>query len=166
MRKDRAMKLYIKQKVFKITDHYPVLDENQNVVYQVDQDFKIIGNRVRVSDANGRELFIVEKEILTFFPKYTVNFPDGREIHIKSRMEFFKKKIDIEQDGQELYLEGDWFDFEFTIYRNSEAIGRISREIFTWGDTYQLDVFDQRYQELVVALTIAVDCIKDTQQNN
>lgn len=160
------MKLYIKQKVFKITDHYPVLDENQNVVYQVDQDFKIIGNRVRVSNPNGQEIFVVEKEILTFFPKYTVLFHDGREIYIKSRMEFFKKKIDIEQDGQELYLEGDWFDFEFTIYRNSEAIGRISREILTWGDTYQLDVYDQKYQELVLALTIAVDCIKDTQQNN
>ena len=28
--------LYIKQRVFKITDHYDVLDVNQNPVYHVD----------------------------------------------------------------------------------------------------------------------------------
>ena len=28
--------LYIKQKVFKITDHYEVMDSNQNPVYRVD----------------------------------------------------------------------------------------------------------------------------------
>lgn len=28
-------KLYIKQKVFKITDHYPIIDENENEVYYV-----------------------------------------------------------------------------------------------------------------------------------
>lgn len=157
-------KLYIKQKVFKITDHYPVLDENQNALYQVDQDFKFIGNTVRVSDANGREIFVVDKEVFTLLPKYTVRFNDGREIFIKSRLEFLKKKIDIEHAGSELYLEGDWLDFQFSLYRNGEEIGRITRAFLTWGDTYQLEVFDHAYQDLVLALTIAVDCIKDSQQ--
>lgn len=159
------IKLFIKQKVFKITDHYPVLDENQNTVYQVDQDFKFIGNTVRVSDANGTELFIVDKEVFTFLPRYVVRFNDGREIFIRSRFEFLKKKIDIEQSGNELYLEGDWLDFQFSIFRNSEKIGQITREFLTWGDTYQLEIYDDIYKELVVALTIAVDCIKDSQKN-
>lgn len=157
------MKLYIKQKVFKITDHYPVLDENQNVIYQVDQDFKLIGNTVRISDPNGSERFVVKKELLTFFPKYTVQFANGNEIYIKSRMEFFRKKIDIEQAGSTLYLEGDWLDFQFSLFQNGEEIGRINRKILTWGDTYELDIFDKNHQDLVVALTIAVDCIKDCQ---
>lgn len=158
--------LYIKQKVFKITDHYPVLDDQQNAVYQVDQDLKFLGNTVHVSDANGRELFVVDKEIFTFTPRFVVRFSDGREIVLRSRLEFFKKKIDIEQAGPSLYLEGDWLDFDFTVLQGSEEIGRISREFLSWGDTYQLAIFDDQYQDLVVALTIAVDCIKDAQQNN
>lgn len=158
--------LYIKQKVFKITDHYPVLDENQQVVYKVDQDFKLIGNTVHVSDASGRELFVVDKEVFTFTPRFVVRFVDGREIILRSRLEFFKKKIDIEQDGPQLYLEGNWLDFDFVIYQGSEEIGRISRAFLTWGDTYQLEILEAAYQELVVALTIAIDCIKDAQQRN
>ncbi len=156
--------LYIKQKVFKITDHYPVLDEDQRVVYQVDQDFKFIGNTVRVSDAQGREVFVIDKEVFTFLPKYTVQFHDGKQVFVKSRVEFFKKKIDIDYLGHELFLEGDWLDFQFSIRNGSKEIGRITREFLTWGDTYQLNVLDKDYQDLIVALTIAVDCIKDNQK--
>lgn len=35
--------LYIKQKVFKITDHYQIIDNNGIPRYQVDQDFKLKG---------------------------------------------------------------------------------------------------------------------------
>ncbi len=158
--------LYIKQKVFKITDHYPILDEQQRTVYEVNQDLKFFGNTVHVSDANGIERFVVDKEIFTFLPRFVVRFSSGQEVILRSRMEFFKKKIDIEQDGPALYLEGDWLDFDFTVYRDSEAIGKISREFLAWGDTYQMAIYEPQYEELVVALTIAVDCIKDDQQRN
>lgn len=62
-------KLYIKQKVFKLTDHYPVLNENQEKVYQVDQDFKLIGNRVHVSDSQGNEIFVIDKKIFSLLPQ-------------------------------------------------------------------------------------------------
>ena len=57
--------LYIKQKVFKITDHYEVMDSNQNPVYRVDQDFRLVGNTVHVSRilAMGK-LHLLSKNLL------------------------------------------------------------------------------------------------------
>ncbi len=159
-------KLFIQQKVFKITDQYSVMDENQNPVYYVDQDFKLIGNTVHVKDLSGREIFVVDKEILAFLPRYVVRFSDGRQVALKSRFTFFKKQIDVEANGLKIELEGDFFDFQFSIYESGKKIGSITREFLTWGDTYVLNIIDETREVFVLALMIAVDCIKDSEKNN
>ena len=157
-------RLFIKQKVFKITDHYQVMDENQNTVYQVDQDFKLIGNTVHVNDVSGREIFVIDKEILTFLPRYVVHFADGKKVVLKSRFTLFKKQIDVESEGLHLELEGNFFDFHFSVFENGREIGSITREFLTWGDTYVLNILDESKEAYVLALMIAVDCIKDSEE--
>ncbi|MCK8058151.1 MULTISPECIES: LURP-one-related/scramblase family protein [unclassified Fusibacter] len=157
-------KLFIKQKVFKITDHYPITDENQETIYQVDQDFKLIGNTVRVSDKYGSELFVVSKEVFTLLPRFVVRFANGNEVVLKSRFTLFNKEIDIDPDGLKLFLKGDFFDHNFSLYENNTQIGSITEEYFTWGDTFVLTINDESKQDLIVAIMIAVDCIKDDQE--
>ncbi|MFP4457937.1 MAG: LURP-one-related family protein [Clostridia bacterium] len=76
--------LYVKQNVFKITDHYRIFDENQTPVYQADQDFKLVGNTVHVSDLHGQEVFVINKVVFTLLPKYEVHFRGGREMILQS----------------------------------------------------------------------------------
>jgi len=158
--------LYVKQKVFKITDHYRIFDENQTPVYQVDQDFKLVGNTVHVSNLHGQEIFVVNKIVFTLLPKYEVKFSDGREVLLQSRLALLRKKIDVLPEDMGILLEGNVFDYDFTISKYGNMIGRIRKEILAWGDTYEITVYDERYQDLVVALMIAVDCIKDSQRNS
>ena len=87
--------LYIKQKVFKITDHYEVMDSNQNPVYRVDQDFRLVGNTVHVSRMDGSEAFVINKRVLTIMPKYDVDFSNGKTAFIKQKFTFFIKSIYI-----------------------------------------------------------------------
>ena len=42
-------KLYFKEKFFKITDNYPILDEDGRKAYYLDQDFTFIGYNSIVS---------------------------------------------------------------------------------------------------------------------
>lgn len=158
-------KLYIKQKVFKITDHYDVFDENENAVYRVDQDLKFIGNTVHVSDATtGQEIFVIDKKILALLPEFHVHFTDGREIRLKSRLSFLRHKIDIESEGLDLYLEGNILDHQFQIYQNRDIIASIDKAWLTWGDTYALTIMDESQQDLIVAIMIAVDYLNDVQK--
>jgi len=158
--------LYIKQKVFKITDHYPVMDQNGDLVYQVDQDFKLIGNKVRVSNAEGVEIFVVDKEILTFLPRYQISFANGQHVTIKSRFTLFAKQIDVESEGLNLFLQGSFFDYDFEVYQGDRVIGSISKQFMTFGDTYELKIYDESLEVYVLALMIAVDCIKDSQEKS
>jgi hypothetical protein len=62
-------KLYFKEKFFKITDHYPILDEDGREAYYLDQDFTFIGYKSSVSDPNGKKIINISRELIAFFPK-------------------------------------------------------------------------------------------------
>ncbi|WP_308533961.1 LURP-one-related family protein [uncultured Peptoniphilus sp.] len=101
-------KLYIKQKVFKITDHYPILDEEENTLYFVDQDFTLIGKTVHVSDRDENEIFVINKKILTWLPEYHISYANGQEVIIKSNFTFFKDSMNIISQDYDLSVKGDF----------------------------------------------------------
>lgn len=157
-------KLYIKQKVFKITDHYSVLDEAGKEVYYVDQDFKFIGNRVTVTKCDGSKSFVLEKKIFTFMPQYVVSFSDGKSFFIKQNFTFFKKDIDLISDDYDLKLKGNFWDLDFDVESQGTVVGHIEKAWLSWGDTYEITVYDESFEEELLALLIVVDAIKDDEE--
>ncbi len=156
--------LYIKQKVFKITDHYEVFDFAQNAVYYVDQEFELIGNTVHVRKADGQSSFVIRKELFTFLPQYTVDFSNGKSLIIKKNLSFLKTNIDILSDAYSLNLNGDFWGMNFAVYGPEGQIGNIKKEYLSWGDTYTLQIFQPHYEADLLAVLIVVDDIKDTKE--
>lgn len=159
-------KLYIKQKVFKFLDHYPVTDENQNEKYQVDQSFRMLGFRVDVSKSTGEPVFSVEKEVFAFLPRYHVTFEGGGEYTVQSQFRLFKTALDIEGLEETINLEGDLFDLDFEVTANGRTVGRIAHQWLSWGDTYEIEVIEPGYELFLLSLFLCVDQIKDQKQNS
>lgn len=153
--------LYIEQKIFKIEDHYPVYDENQTVRYRVDQQLKVLGFHVDVSDGDGNFLFKIERGAFQFIPHFIVTFSDGTSIGLKSKFAFFRKVIEVEWDGPEIRLDGTFSDHQFTITKGGQPLAEISK-VWTWADCFQIEVYDEAEEELALALMIAVDQIQDS----
>lgn len=158
--------LYIEQKLFKITDHYPITDENEEPVYRVDEDFQFFGKTVHVSDYAGRQLFTVQRELWTLLPKFKIIFADGRELTLQSRMSLFRKHIQVLPENLGITIEGDYFSKSFEVLRHGNLIGKIDRKLFSFADKFAIEVIDQTDEELFIAIMIAVDTIIDAQQNS
>lgn len=158
-------KLYIKQKVFKITDHYDIYDSEQNPVYKVDQDFTFIGNTVRVKKYDADIGFVVDRRIFTFLPQYEVNFSDGKWYRIKQKWTFFRKELEIVSDFYQLRLVGNFWDLDFDVFNGNEKVGEINREWLTWGDTFSITVYNPEFEDELVSLFIAIDNIQDSERN-
>lgn len=156
-------KLYIKQKVFKIRDHYSIYNQYGKKEYYVDQDFKLIGNTVRVRDKNGQKVFVLDKKLFKLLPKFTLKFKDGRKIYISSRLSFFRRKISVKSSGLNLSLKGSIFDYNFDIYDGFKKVGSIKKALISWGDTFEIRVYDEAYQDIIVGLMIAVDHLQDVE---
>lgn len=160
-------RLYAKQKVLKLEDHYAVTDESEAPVYYIDQNLKLIGFDVRVSDSEKKPLFSVEQELMHLMPTYHVYFENGDVMDIKARFALFRKKIDITYKGSELRLEGDIFSWDFRILDDADReVAAIEKKVFAWGDTFVIDVNDDDYADVAVAMMIVVDHIIDMEQNS
>lgn len=157
---------YFKEKFFKITDHYPILDDDGNAAYYVNQDFTFIGYDVKVSDMKGRKILKIEKELFSFLQKFNVNFSDGKFMRVESKISFLVRRIGIDYDGESLSLEGQFPDLNFEIYKGEKVIGEIEKTFFSLADSYRLTVYDEEYTEALLALTLCVNNIKDTAERN
>lgn len=154
-------KLYIQQKVFKLTDHYPVIDENQNPVYYVDEEFHFLEKTYHVADMFGTHLFTVKKEPLALLPKFNIEFTDGNKIQLESHFTFFGKHIEVLPMSYDIRIEGEPFCYDFNVIQGNTTIGKIHRVFLSFGDAFEIEILDERYQSLMVGIMIAVDNILD-----
>ena len=52
------------------------------------------------------------------------------------------------------------------IRKNGRTIVRITKEWFTWGDSYVLDILDPADELVALAVVLTVDCVAEASQNN
>lgn len=153
--------LFFEQKMFKIVDDYPITDEGGNEVYRVKQQFKMFGFHIDVYYPNGALCFSIDRKIVAFLPKFFVTFSNGAQLTLQGKLSFFGQRIDVEGDQIPINLEGNFLNYNFDIYAGSSLIGQV-HQAFSFRDKFELQIHDPSYQDLVVALAIAVDQIKDS----
>ncbi|MCH9276548.1 LURP-one-related family protein [Bifidobacterium amazonense] len=154
--------LYIKQKVFSIGERFTVTDEYGTVRYNVRGSFLDIPKTFRIrageNDEHGPEVAVITKRIFSLLPHFSVDM-DGREVAaIDKEFTLFKPRYRVDAAGLE--IDGDWWNLNFDITRGGAPVARISQRLLAWGDTYEVTVFDERLEALIVSIVVAIDCVK------
>lgn len=158
-------KYYFKEKFFKITDHYPIHDEDGKKAFFVDQKFKLLGYEATVSNANDLEILTINRKLISFLPVYQVDFKDSKKkMTIKSNISVFRKSIDIISEEGKINVKGNLWDYEFKAYFKGDLIGEVSKKILSFTDQYQLKVYEEDFTEELIALCLSLNNIKDTEE--
>ena len=158
------MKLYIKERVFSWNDQFTVKDENGWDKYFVEGEFFSFGKKLHLLDIHGREVALIRQQLLTLMPRYTVSV-GGRDLaEIRKEFTFFYQRYVI--DGLSWEVEGSIWAHEYEIRKNGRLIVRISKEWFTWGDSYCLDIADPADELLALAVVLTIDCVAESNNNN
>lgn len=157
------MKLYIKERVFSWNDQFTVRDENGWDKYFVEGEFLSFGKKLHLLDIHGREMALIQQRLFTFLPRYSVSV-GGREIaEICKEFTFFYQRYIIDGLGWE--VEGSVWEHEYQIRKNGRLIVRITKEWFTWGDSYCLDIADPADELLALAVVLTIDCVAESSNN-
>ena len=155
-------KYYFKEKFFKITDHYPILDEDGRKAFFVDQKFKFLGYEAAVSDSTNKTIFTINRKLISFLPVYEINFKDSKKkMTIKSNISLFRKSIDIISESGKINVKGNLWDYEFKAYFKGDLIGEVSKKLLSFTDQYQLKVYEEDFTEELIALCLSLNNIKD-----
>lgn len=153
--------IILRKKFFKLTDKYPILDENGNEVYFFDQDFKFVGYKAKLKDMEGNILFDISKKVLSFLQTYYVDFYDGSHMEINQKLSFLKRKVNAFYEGKELNLRGNYLDHDFEVYFKNNLIAEMNKKFFAFTDQYELTVYDENFTLLLIALCLCINEMKN-----
>lgn len=156
--------LFIKQKVFSLSEKFTIKDEQQHDRYFVEGSFFKIPKTFSILNTENQEIAMITKKTFSFLPTFFVEV-DGREsVTIKKEFTFFKPRYAIEAEG--IDVQGNWWEMSFDILRHGTVIGSVSKQWLSWGDTYQVDILDETMEHLIISLVVAIDCVKADQSSS
>ncbi len=153
--------LYIKQKVFSLGGKFTVKNEQEQDVYYVEGSFMQFPKTFSILNTTRDEIALITKKVFSFLPKFFVEVNGKEVLTIKKEFSFFKARYTIDAAGIE--VNGNWWDMDFQVLRHGEVVGRVSKEWFTWGDSYQVQILDEEMEGVIIALVVAIDCVKADQ---
>lgn len=153
--------LYMKQKVFSLRGRFSIQDQQEQDVYLVEGSFMQIPKTFSISSVEGEEVAVITKKVFSLLPKFFVEV-DGETLTIEKSFTFFKDRYTI--DAADLEIDGDWWDMDFQIKRHGEVVGSVEKKWFTFGDSYEIQVFDSDVEKVLIALVVAIDCVKEDEE--
>ena len=152
------MKLYIKQHIFTWGDKFSIYDEWGNEKYFVEGEVFSFGKKLHLMDCFGMELALIHQKVFSFMPRYYVSRGDCDIAEVVQHFSFFRQEYSVEGLGWR--VEGDFFAHEFEIYDATDhLIVKVSKEWFTWGDAYAIDIDDYADEVTALAVTLVIDAV-------
>jgi len=151
------MKLLFKQRAFTWFDSYDIFDEAENTVYTV-QGRLAWGHRLEISDAAGNYLGQVRQEVLTFRPRFSLFIGENCVGQLRKEFALFKPVFTLDCNGWE--IEGNFWEWDYRVTEGSRIVMTVSKELFHWTDTYQMDIADPRDALLCLMIVLAIDAEK------
>ena len=156
------MKLVLKQRFFSWLDSYDIYDEEGNTVYTVKGELAL-GHCFKIFDVAGNELGMIKQQVFTFLPKFEIYRGSTCIGCIKKEFSLFKPVFDIDYNGW--HMEGNFWEWDYTIQDASgRSIAQISKEL-NWTDTYVIDVYNSSDALDVLLLVLAIDAEKCSRDN-
>ena len=153
------MRYVMKQKLFSWGDDFTIRDEAGRDIFFVDGRAFSIGAKLSFQDMNGRELAFISQKLLSWGPTFEVH-RDGQLVAVvkKKLFTFFKCQFTIDVPGpNDPLAEGDFLHHEYAIRRGEEVIANISKQWFSWTDTYGVDIREGEDDVLLLATTVVID---------
>ncbi|MDR1805451.1 MAG: hypothetical protein LBQ80_01585 [Clostridium sp.] len=150
------MRLYIKQKVFTLVPEFTVKDELGNDRWFVEGKFLSLEGEHKIFDAAHNQVGRIYRELFRLLCHYHLEIMGRHTAEIVREFTFLKPRYSITGSG--LSIEGDWFAHDYTVFECNTPIMHISKQWFTWGDSYALDIPNPQHELLALGIALAIDC--------
>jgi uncharacterized protein YxjI len=156
------MRYVMKQKIFSLGGTFHIKNEHGQDVFVVEGAPFSFGHQLTFSDTAGGELAFIKQKLLSWGPTYEI-YRDGQLFAVvkKELFSFFKHVFTVDVPGpDDLVAEGDFWDLEFAFSRGGQTVAAVSRQWFSWADTYGVDIADGEDDVLILASTIVIDMVR------
>ena len=153
------MRYVMKQKLFSFTDDYKITDADGKDVYYVDGKLLSLGKNLSFQDMEQKELAHIQQKLLNWGPTYEITHNEELVAVVKKELfTFFHCVFHVDEPGHDaLTAEGNFNDHEYVFTRAGQPVASVSKQWFTFADTYGVEVDDDEDPVLILACTVVID---------
>ena len=156
------MRYLLKQKIFSFADTFHIKNEDGQDVFLVRGSVLSFGHQLTFYDRDGNELAFIRQKLLSWGPTYEIYRGGELSAIVKKQLfSFFKHVFYVDVPGpDDLIAQGDFWDLEFTFTRGDKPVAQVSRQWFSWADTYGVDIAEGEDDVLILATAIVIDMVR------
>ncbi|HYH06144.1 MAG TPA: LURP-one-related family protein [Thermoanaerobaculia bacterium] len=149
----------MRQKLFAIGDDFTIEDEHGNPAYEVDGKAFSLRDRFELKDRQGNVVATIRGKLMSIREKMDILRGDDVAATVtKALFAPFRTKFDVKiAGGHDLDVDGSILDHEYTLRRDGDTIAQVSKQWFSFRDTYGIDVAAGEDDALVLAIAVAID---------
>jgi len=150
----------IRQNLIAIGDDFWIENAEGERVFKVDGKVLRIRKTLVFEDTQGKKLAQIQERLLTIRDTMVIDDADGKEIAVikKALISPLRDRWSVKvKDGEDLDVQGNIFDFEYSIKLGKVKVAEISRKWFRLTDTYGVEVDSGQNHILILAIAVAID---------
>ena len=153
------MQLVLKKKAVSLKECFTVTDAQENALYNVEGKAFSWGHQLDVTDASGARVAHIRQKLLALTPHYFITLDGGEEMELKGHLTLIHPHYTLETPEGDWEVRGDFTQHEYTITRGEETVASVSQKWFAWGDTYLVDVAEDKNAVPALCVMIALNCV-------
>ena len=154
------MKYMMKQKFWSWGDDFTIKDENGNDAFLVDGKVFSWGDKLSVQDMRGNEVAYIAQKMLSWKPRYEIFIDGSKFAKVIKEFSWFKSKFTLDVPGPNDYtITGSFWQHEYEFQRSGSMVARVSKEYFSWTDTYGIEIIDGENFISILATCIVIDLV-------
>ena len=152
------MKLLFRQRVFSWFDSYDIYNEAQETVYTVKGRLSL-GRCLEIYDQYQQHIGTVKQQPFTFLPRFSLYLGDTYAGEIQKEFSPFSPSFVL--DCYDWRVEGDFWGWDYQVISERDGeVMRASKELLSWGDTYEMEIFRPQDALLCLMVVLAIDATK------
>lgn len=151
------MRLLFKQRLFSWLDSYDIFDETGRTVYEVKGELSW-GHRLQIYDAAGNPLGRVQERVLTWLPKFELYVGEQLVGEIRKEFTLFRPRFFLDCCGWS--VDGDFWEWDYTVMDGARTVMRLSKELWNWTDTYSMEIDRPEDALYCLMIVLAIDAAK------
>lgn len=147
-------KLYFEENFIGLEKHYPIVDENGNEKYYLDQGVVITKYKSEVSYKDGSSAMTIERTKTFGSTAYLVSFESGLTMDVKRDK---SSQILAQVGDKALDIGGDFKNFNLSFNsQEGQSLGRLIKTSKNGTMYYEITIDDDSYEQILVGLAICI----------
>jgi uncharacterized protein YxjI len=150
----------VRQKLVAIGDDFWIENDRGEQVFKVDGKALRLRKTLVFEDVAGNELCTIQERKLRIRDSMEIEDPGGRRLAMvkKALIAPLRDRWAVSvADGPDLEVQGNLFDYEYTIGAGRDKIAEVSKRWFRVADTYGVEIEPGQNDVLILAVTVALD---------